>query len=61
MTYIRTVEENEATGALARAYRQSRRAQGRIFETEKLLSLWPEVLAKWRSSATKRSSLPPPA
>jgi uncharacterized peroxidase-related enzyme len=45
MTYIRTVEETEATGSLARAYQQSRQAQGRLFETEKLLSLWPEVMA----------------
>lgn len=45
MTYIRTIDEDEATGAVARAYRQSRRARGRIFETEKLLSLWPEVMA----------------
>lgn len=39
MTYIRTVAEDEATGALARAYQQSRQAMGRVFETEKLLSL----------------------
>ena len=45
MTYIRTVAEEEATGALARAYQQSRQALGRVFETEKLLSLWPEALA----------------
>ena len=45
MTYIRTVAEEEATGALARAYQQSRQELGRVFETEKLLSLWPEALA----------------
>lgn len=45
MTYIRTVAESEATGALARSYEQSRQALGRVFETERLLSLWPEALA----------------
>lgn len=45
MTYIRSVAESEATGALARSYEQSRQARGRVFETEKLLSLWPEALA----------------
>lgn len=60
MTYIRTIDENEATGAVARAYRQSRRARGRLFETEKLLSLWPEVMAM-KNSAIKPSCLQPRA
>lgn len=45
MTYIRTVSDEEAEGAVARAYEESRRTSGGIYATDRLLSLWPDVLA----------------
>ena len=48
MTYIRTVGDEEAKGAVAHNYDQCRRAAGGVYETSRMMSLWPELLeADW--------------
>lgn len=43
MTFIRTIGDDEAAGAVAKVY-QKAKAEGGVYETTRLLSLWPEAM-----------------
>ena len=43
MTFIRTIGDDEAEGAVAKVY-QKANADGGVYETTRLLSLWPEAM-----------------
>ena len=47
MTFVRTVAETEATGAVAEMYDGDRSADGRVPNTTKAFSLRPDVYAAW--------------
>ena len=44
MTFIKTVPDHEAEGAIKRSYDTSREMYGHVYETTRMLSLWPEAL-----------------
>ncbi len=44
MTFIRTLGNDEAEGTVAKAFAASIEATGGVFETTRLLSIWPELL-----------------
>ena len=44
MAYIRTIDEPEASGSLAREYENARQRTGKIFNILKVQSLAPEAL-----------------
>ena len=49
MAFIRTIDEQAATGQLAEFYDQSRESMGYVPDYLKVFSLRPEVFAAWRS------------
>ena len=44
MTWVRTIPEEEAEGALARSYAEARKRAGRVYNIVKAMSLSPAVL-----------------
>jgi uncharacterized peroxidase-related enzyme len=52
MTFIRTVSETDATGAVAEMYDADRSADGQVPNSTKAFSLRPDVYAAWRALAT---------
>ena len=44
MTYIKTIADDEAEGIVAKIYEQGRK-EGGVYQTTRLLSTWPEVMA----------------
>ena len=44
MAFIRIVDEDEATGALAREYEEARERAGKVFNVVKIQSLRPRVM-----------------
>ena len=45
MTFIKTVADHEAEGAVKRAYDANREMFGNVYETTRMLSPWPEALS----------------
>ena len=45
MTFIATVADDQAEGAVKRAYEASREMYGHVYETTRMLSPWPEALS----------------
>jgi uncharacterized peroxidase-related enzyme len=48
MTFIKTVPEGEATGAVAEFYAQDRESSGYVWNLSRMFSLRPEVYAAWK-------------
>ncbi len=45
MTFIKTVDDADAEGLVKRGYDATREIHGYVYETTRMLSLWPEALA----------------
>jgi len=61
VAWIRIVEEDEATGLLARLYEEGRRRAGRVYQILKVSSLLPELIdgyIKLYVAMVKRPSAP---